>query len=1118
MSRTAVTNVLAPFKKYRVHSSHPYDTSILLTNHEHIYYRFGGDEGCARKRDLVGVFKQEQSVVSIHEPISQSWRPALALAYEGNNNHFMEELEVLCEEIMESSNLPNHRGTLVFAIDSSGIREVHFIFPASLQQDGSPSADAICEICRPLVPSTFRMLPARERVTYHRSWTLIATVDDDIVMCNDDTVNPERVLTFPTVNIAHQVQTEVNLGDLLKNNACPRTDTRTANLRSLLGCPSPGNFHIAEEQVSDLLRAICVTYQNNPNALPPLVQCFSDVSPFAIDIDLKLCGGENITPHDFIQVTRHHADQPLSHAIQAVMAEAFPEVPAGDRIMLVLHSCGRKGDGFKVSYHLHWPRIYLERAVQKQLAERIAASLTSTYSRDGVFHGESWAAASGRPGIIDGSIYRASMGLRMVLVDKREWQLCDQCKALPSAQQKAKAKFRCNNGCKIVPHGRPLMPLLLVDAEGVEMTPVRDLELDWVLQATSIWMPSCTPTPYNGAIPESHSGSVQVEGAPGRRPSPSRSTNESINIPIDSPKGQAIAEMLRNWLVSTGASLHSISERKGRKFPIYTVGLRNTPRECPASGDQHSENAPNYIVVRLEGNYIAACVKCLKQGCGGKNKRISLCTPSQYIALLFGIQPANCTPARNRRSAMSERTTRDLETIDQGQLEERLCAHDERFAVVLDGKECMVYDRRCASPIPGIPFVHTVIRPGAFKSLTKEMVKVQWGDKVEVVDIAAEWYETRQGKRCYDTYALMPPPRVCPDNILNTYEGPSLNSNALTTMEGLDEEARDGKWQAIRNFIESHTCNGDPELIDYVWNWMARMMQQPAHLARTAIVLHGEQGTGKTLTAEILTCLWGIHSKKVTTKKQALGQFTAGLHRNTIAVFLDEFQCKDDEMIAHLKQLVTESTLRVEEKHVAAREICNILKVVVCCDGDFALKLGKHARRFVVIRPSNRHRNQSKFFASVWKCKEDPVARVCMWDWLMRRDISAFDPSAIPRSVCKYIFINKKSGMNLFERWLYHVLGEGTLYESRAQCLSRTYPLQTLEYDITQFGKRQHIPRPDMSVREWLQSTFSVDIHTENGVVVSFPPLDELRHEFAQLFDTPVEDVWPNLPSPMDTD
>jgi hypothetical protein len=116
--------------------------------------------------------------------------------------------------------------------------------------------------------------------------------------------------------------------------------------------------------------------------------------------------------------------------------------------------------------------------------------------------------------------------------------------------------------------------------------------------------------------------------------------------------------------------------------------------------------------------------------------------------------------------------------------------------------------------------------------------------KVRPVTWAKAWHSHRD-RRQYDGVEFLPNPDGAPStpNYMNFWRGFDVMPSPA------------GSYNIFRDHLFNNVCDGDPDLFQYVFGWMAHIVQKPRERLGTAIVLRGRRGTGKSKVGEVLGSL-----------------------------------------------------------------------------------------------------------------------------------------------------------------------------------------------------------------------------------------------------------------------
>ena len=259
-------------------------------------------------------------------------------------------------------------------------------------------------------------------------------------------------------------------------------------------------------------------------------------------------------------------------------------------------------------------------------------------------------------------------------------------------------------------------------------------------------------------------------------------------------------------------------------------------------------------------------------------------------------------------------------------------------------------------------------------------------DNIEIntgTPFTLKWFKDPTIKT-YDTMDFIPYGVACPNNVFNLFTGFDI------------EKERNKKTNSFNNILETVKLNsGDnDDTYNYLLNYLAHLVQKPAILPEVSIVVIGEQGTGKS-------SLWENFGDKLLGKKYALqssnpddiiGRFN--MNKNKLLVVMEETESKNTfTACSQIKTLITQPTLNFENKGKDKFQVRNCGRYIFISNNQTPVKIEQSDRRFMVMECSNRHIQDKVFFGKVNEEWNDPQAVKGFYDFLMKRDISNFNPS-----------------------------------------------------------------------------------------------------------------------------
>lgn len=157
--------------------------------------------------------------------------------------------------------------------------------------------------------------------------------------------------------------------------------------------------------------------------------------------------------------------------------------------------------------------------------------------------------------------------------------------------------------------------------------------------------------------------------------------------------------------------------------------------------------------------------------------------------------------------------------------------------------------------------------------------------------------------------------------------GPKVVDRCLNLWQGWGVEARPGDWGLIRNHIREVIAGGNKEFADYVENWIAWSIQNPALQAEVALVLIGLKGVGKGTLVRCLQRIFGAHAFQVTSREEVIGKFNGHLQDCVLFVADEAYWGGDKRCVGRLQGMITEPTLPIERKGIDLIQVPNYLHV-----------------------------------------------------------------------------------------------------------------------------------------------------------------------------------------------
>lgn len=161
-----------------------------------------------------------------------------------------------------------------------------------------------------------------------------------------------------------------------------------------------------------------------------------------------------------------------------------------------------------------------------------------------------------------------------------------------------------------------------------------------------------------------------------------------------------------------------------------------------------------------------------------------------------------------------------------------------------------------------------------------------------------------------------------------------------------------GRCQWLLDLL-AYLCSGEEnglELYEWIIKWLAYPIQHPGAKMKSAVVVHGPQGTGKSRFFEAYAKIFGQYGR-VLDQSAIEDNFNADWASKKLFILADEVLARGDmfHLKNRLKGFITGDTIRVNTKMVTAHTERNCMNIVFLSNEKQPLVLENDDRRHCVI-------------------------------------------------------------------------------------------------------------------------------------------------------------------------
>ena len=221
--------------------------------------------------------------------------------------------------------------------------------------------------------------------------------------------------------------------------------------------------------------------------------------------------------------------------------------------------------------------------------------------------------------------------------------------------------------------------------------------------------------------------------------------------------------------------------------------------------------------------------------------------------------------------------------------------------------------------------------------------------------------------------------------------------------------------------LVSFLCGDDYEVMMWLLKWIAYPLQHPGAKMRTAVIMHGDEGTGKNLFWEdVVKKIYGDYGG-VIGSEQLENQFNEWASKKLFVV-ADEVVTRAELRATkgRLKKMISGTTVQINPKNVSSREEANHMNIVFLSNELQPLVLDASDRRYLVVWTPSKQPKQ--FY-------QDIAAEIrnggveAFYDFLMKLPMDGFNEYSDPpvtQAKRNLIALGLPAAVRFYHEWSEH--------------------------------------------------------------------------------------------------
>lgn len=219
---------------------------------------------------------------------------------------------------------------------------------------------------------------------------------------------------------------------------------------------------------------------------------------------------------------------------------------------------------------------------------------------------------------------------------------------------------------------------------------------------------------------------------------------------------------------------------------------------------------------------------------------------------------------------------------------------------------------------------------------------------------------------------------------------------------GFSVEAAPGDAGLWERHVYGVLADGNKAAGDYIMAWFADIVQHPGQKCETALVLRGDEGSGKTMPGKIVGSLFPSHYSLIDDPRYLTGNFNQHMESCILLQADEGFWAGDKQSEGRLKGMVTSDVHYIEKKGVDAYRVRNLIRLMVTSNNDWVIPAGYGSRRWAVFDVSSAHVGERDYFEPLAAWGRSEEGRAALLHYLMNFDLGMVDLKRIPDTEALY--------------------------------------------------------------------------------------------------------------------
>lgn len=380
---------------------------------------------------------------------------------------------------------------------------------------------------------------------------------------------------------------------------------------------------------------------------------------------------------------------------------------------------------------------------------------------------------------------------------------------------------------------------------------------------------------------------------------------------------------------------------------------------------------------------------------------------------------------------------------DEGALTDVIDEYNQQYALVLSGENAKVVRKEV--DINYGQYRYSTYKIEAFKSfLHNDVMLIEDAKGVPKSIKKFDVWMASQRRRTFDGMVMRPDK----DSVIQLG-----NHQYLNTWAGFTVEPVPGSWSLLKHHTFKYLCCENELHFEWLMDWMADLVQDPANPKGCAVILGGVEGAGKGTLANAIAHLFGIHASIIQNSDHLTSKFN-DMITDSVFLFADEVvYAGNHEAANRLKGMVTEAFTTREKKFGDKGLVRSFIHVMMATNNDWKVAAGPESRRWFILQVNPDTANDAGYFGAIKKEMNEGGYEAMLHELLNREITVNLRFAPVTDELKKQRSLMSVNSQNeSFPAWCAHLSMTGTMgvpdLEAEMDNSANPWPLVLAKADI----------------------------------------------------------------------